>query len=163
MVWHLAERLGVTNLKGGKLKFLNLIVLANVSALMIGTIGCATTPTDPAQAIPVKADHLYSHQTKSSESDAMITVIRDSGMEAGACRMGFYINGELVGDFSTAEIARFYIKADEYRVGVGGSKVHSVFCVLDQPRERETTLKPGQAKRFRISVDANGTADVLPY
>lgn len=144
------------------MKCLNLVIGATMCMFLAN---CASTPVKPADAKSVDAKYLYSNTKRTSEMDAMITVVRDQGMISGGCRLGFYINGELSGDFDPAEKATFYLPPDEYRIGVGAPEDRRGLCAIGvtQLRQRETTLKAHQAKRYRISVESSGLFDILPY
>lgn len=130
--------------------------------LFISVGGCSTSPVKLKEAEPVDTAHLYAYQERLEQS-ATLVIARDSGLIGGGCRFGFYINGQVVADFETSQKATFYVPAGEYRLGSGRAKDQHGLCGFDgPPKERETTLKAGQTKLFRMFMDQDGNADVLP-
>lgn len=133
--------------------------------LLLGLAGCSTTPTPLADATPADAAYLYKLQAPASDSDARLVVIRDGGFVGGGCRMGFYVDGQLVADLSPKEKAVFYVPAGLRVLGAGTAGSSTGLCAAGGEsylRQREATLAPGQERKFRMSLDQSGNLDVLP-
>ncbi len=136
--------------------------LASVAVLLAG---CSTTPTPPAAATPAGSEYLYKNQTQTSDSDARVVIIRDQGFVGAGCRMGFYIDGQRVGDLASKEKAAFYLPAGVRMLGAGVAASSTGLCTMggeSNLRQREATFSPGQERSFRMTFDSNGNLDVLP-
>jgi len=135
------------------------------ASLLVVLAGCSTTPTPVADAKPVDAAYLYKLQAPASDSDARLVVVRDQGFVGGGCRMGFYVDGELVADLSPKEKAEFYVPAGLRVLGAGTAASAKGLCAAagdSYLRQREATLSPSQERRFRMTSDGNGDLDILP-
>ena len=122
--------------------------------------GCATTAIDPSRAAPVPSGHLLAFQEATAERTATLVVTRDEGMIGMACRVVLAIDGVPAGRFSTGETAMFRVAPGErvLRSGLDGAGL----CAFgrDNWTQRETTLRPGETKHFRISIDPDGKVEV---
>lgn len=135
------------------------------ASLLVVLAGCSTTPTPVADAKPVDAAYLYKLQAPASDSDARLVVVRDQGFVGGGCRMGFYVDGQLVADLSPKEKAEFYVPAGLRVLGAGTAASAKGLCAAagdSYLRQREATLSPSQERRFRMTSDGNGDLDILP-
>ena len=135
------------------------------ASLLVVLAGCSTTPTPVADAKPVDAAYLYKLQAPASDSDARLVVVRDQGFVGGGCRMGFYVDGELVADLSPKEKAEFYVPAGLRVLGAGTAASAKGLCAAagdSYLRQREAALFAGQERRFRMTSDGNGDLDILP-
>jgi hypothetical protein len=121
--------------------------------------GCSTSPVKLSEARYVEAAQLYAYQEPVDHA-ATLVMVRDSGLPGSGCTFGFYINGKVVADFNTSQKATFYVPAGEYRLGAGYAKKGA--CLSVHFKERETSLKAGQTKIFRISV-GDGGLDIMPF
>ena len=134
-------------------RFIGLLVLAIVLA------GCSTSQTSEADVLVAKPENLYAYQEKTVENNSTIIVTRDSGLIGVGGAFAFYLNGKLVARLYRQERAVFYVPSGEFLLGygsVGG-------LVKDGPRiERETILKAGETKRFRLFIDQDGNMDIRP-
>lgn len=123
---------------------------------------CATSPTPKSLATPVPPDRLYSKQAKTSIDVATLVVTRDQGVLGSACYFGLWIDTALAGRFDVSETATFYVPAGEHLLKVGRDPMGEGLCHPDTGSwvQRETMLKAGETKNFRISLDPSGTSDI---
>ncbi len=128
--------------------------------------GCAsTTPTPLSAAKPAAPEYVYKNQSPTSESDARVIIVRDQGLLGAACRLGFYIDGQVVADLDTKERAEFYVPAGVRILGAGVAASARGICSApggDFLRQREAVFSPGQQRSFRMSMTSDGSLDVLP-
>lgn len=123
-----------------------------VIALLLLT-ACATTPVPSGKADPVPSSRLFAFQ-KPASSDAVLVVTRDSGFVGGGCNTSVSIDGRKAAEIGAGETAKFYVAAGEHIVGASscGSGL----------KERETSIKSGSTKKFRISIDSSMSMDLSP-
>lgn len=86
-----------------------------------------------------------------------LIVKRDSGFMAGGCTFRLYANGEALADFRPGEVATFYVEPGELVIGAQARG----FCGSGDS-ETGITLKPGQTKTLRISVDNGAAVRIAP-
>ncbi|MBS0584028.1 MAG: hypothetical protein JSS42_13095 [Proteobacteria bacterium] len=129
------------------------------SAIAITIVACTTTPTKSSESKPVPPEYVY----LSGEGESTIIVTRDSGFLGSGCQYGLVIDGKAAADFKTGETATFRIASGDHILGIGASKDPALLCRIRPTINRETALKPGQVKRFRITIMAGSDgADILP-
>ena len=122
--------------------------------------GCATAPVPASQAKQAPQDRVY--LAKQSIADAgRISFVRDAGGFGSACFLGVRLNKQLAARLDTSEIVTFDVAPGEVLVGAGRDPQGSVLCgASGEWVQRETTIKPGEHKTFRVAVSATGTVDV---
>jgi predicted component of type VI protein secretion system len=137
-------------------KYLPLLLLLLLTA-------CATTPTPINEAKQIPAERLLAFQIPTSDKAATITVIRDEGFLGGGCFAGLYIDQVLAARLDVAEVAKFYVEPGEVLIRVGWDPQGRGLCAFGQDNwtQRETTLKPGEQKPFRIFLDQNTRWDIF--
>lgn len=130
-------------------------------ALLLG--GCATTPVSMSAAKQVPTDRLLAFQVATGDKTATVTVIRDEGFIGSACYYTVHLNKILAARLDVAEFARFYVEPGEIVLRAGRDSQGGGLCSvqLDNWTQRETLLKPGEQKFFRLSIDANGKLDIM--
>lgn len=137
---------------------LALIISATILA------GCSTTPVPLAEAIPISPDRALAFQQQSDTANAKLIVTRDSGMIAKGCYMAFSINGKLAARYKASEVGTFYLEPGEHVLKYGSDAQGRGLCSFasdDYWIQRETILRPGETKRFRLSIEAeNGKLDI---
>lgn len=123
---------------------------------------CATSPVSIDNAAPVPAERLLAFQDATA-GEAEITVIRDKGFTGGGCYGALIINNILAGRFDVSEAAVFYLPVGETLLRYGRDPEGKALCSTGQDHwvQRETVLKHGDKKTFRLSIDANGKLDVM--
>ena len=89
-------------------------------------------------------------------------VTRDEGYVGSGCYLSFVINGTHAGRFDVAETAEFHVMPGELLLRVGPDLMGAMLCGLgkDYWTQRETVLRAGETKSFRLSTDANGRMDI---
>lgn len=131
-----------------------------VWALLI--TGCATTPVPASQATVVPNDRLVAFQERTTTTSSTLIVTRDEGLIGSGCFYSFLIDGVVAARFATSETARFYVAPGEHRLRVGRDLEGRGLCGTDRDAwtQRETLLRAGEQKSFRLSIDANGATDI---
>lgn len=129
-------------------------------ALLLG--GCATTPVPMSAAKQAPPDRVLAFQITGGDKTATVTVIRDEGYIGSGCFYAVHIDKVLAARLDVAEYARFYVQPGEIVLRVGRDPQGAGLCgvQLDNWTQRETLLKPGEQKFFRLSIDTNGKLDI---
>jgi len=130
--------------------------------LSASLFGCATTPMSASQATPVASDRVLAFQESSSAASGTLIVTRDQGFLGGGCYYGFFINDILAARFDVAETAKFQVQPGELVLRSGRDPEGRALCGAGQQEwtQRETILRDGETKYFRLSIDANGKTDI---
>ena len=135
--------------------------------LIVGLLcltGCvsSTTPISASSAKGVPTDRLRAYQEQSSPDDATLIVTRDVGRAGSGCYSGFMINGKLAARFDVGETARFHVPPGELLLKNGVDPEGRGLCGVPEHHwtVRETIMKPGDRKYFRLSYSPGGTSDV---
>lgn len=140
-----------------RMRFLIAIVLAATLT------ACATKPISEAEAVPVPTDRLLAYQTPIAGDSGTVVTIRDAGFTGGGCNLAVYINGELAAQIGDREIARFHLPAGDHIIGTGPTGRGT--CVIGAERLRRelgVTLRPGETKKFRLSINPNSGPAIEP-
>jgi hypothetical protein len=126
----------------------------------LALFGCHTTPVALQDAASIPPDRLLAFQTQKGPDAAILLVTRDDGLMGSGCFVTLRINGVLSAKFELAEKARFVVPPGEtlLRVSLDGRGLCSFNA--DYWTQRETILRPGETKTFRISTDAGGKVDI---
>jgi hypothetical protein len=124
--------------------------------------GCATTPVAPSAATQVPSDRLLAFQEKTDATNATLVITRDHGFVGSACYLSVAIDGTLAARLAVEETARFYVKPGEVLLRVGRDPEGQGLCAFGQGdwTQRETIVRQGETKYFRLSIDANGKKDI---
>lgn len=125
-----------------------------VSAIAVALLaGCATSPVPSGEADPVPSSRLFAFQAPTQENSTLI-VTRDKGFVGGGCNTTVSIDGRRAAEIGPGETAAFRVDAGEHIVSASscGSGL----------KERETTIKAGSSKKFRISIDSAMSMDLSP-
>lgn len=132
-----------------------------IPALLL-VAGCATTPTGADRATSALGDRLLAYQDKLEGPSGRIVVTRDSGFLGGACFYAVSINGKLAARLAVGESATFYVAPGEILLRSSRDPLGKGLCgVLSEERtQRETVIRQGETKHFRLLLDANGKTDI---
>ena len=138
-----------------------LVALIALTAIVI-LGGCATTSVASATATQAPLDRLLAFQEKTDETTATLVITRDQGFLGSACYYSVTLNGTLAARLDAGETARFYMKPGEILLRVGRDPLGKGLCGLGQDEwtQRETVMRQGETKYFRLSIDANGKTDI---
>lgn len=135
--------------------------------LLVGVVlsvlcGCATTPVSINDAKQIPAERLVAFQTQDANKTAILTIIRDEGFIGSGCYYGLWINQTLAARVDVAESAKFYVEPGEILLRIGRDPQGKGLCAINQDNwtQRETIIKPGDRKTFRMSIDVNGKLDI---
>lgn len=115
--------------------------------------GCATSPVPSSEADPVPSSRLFAFQSP-TQGDSTLVVTRDKGFVGGGCNTTVSIDGRRAAEIGTGETAKFRVTPGEHIVSASscGSGL----------KERETNIKAGSTKKFRISIDSSMSMDLSP-
>jgi predicted component of type VI protein secretion system len=135
-----------------------------LGVIAITLSGCATTPVSPSTAKQVPRDRLIAFQERTPENSATLVVTRDEGFVGSACYLSFVVNGTHAARFDVAETAEFHVAPGEQLLRVGVDLMGQMLCGgpagKDYWTQRETVIRPGETKFFRLTIDANGGMDI---
>lgn len=125
-------------------------------------VGCATTPIAPTVAKPAPNERILAFQQKTPSTTATLIVTRDEGFIGGGCYYSLFINGTLAARLDVGETSRFFLAPGEILLRVGRDPQGKGLCSAGQEywTQRETILRPGEIKYFRLLIDANGATDI---
>ncbi|UWF46865.1 DUF2846 domain-containing protein [Pseudomonas sp. N3-W] len=127
-------------------------VLIGVVAMAL-LAGCATSPVPSGKADPVPASRLFLYQKPITNHSTLI-VTRDTGFVGGGCNTTISIDGLKSAEIGSGETAKFFVPA--------GDHIISASACGSGLKEREASIKPGNTKRFRISIDSAMSMDLSP-
>ncbi|EOT5189606.1 hypothetical protein ACM2TR_15485 [Escherichia coli] len=134
----------------------SLLPLLTLPVLMLAA--CQSHPISIHDAKPAPQAKVFKYQ---SAAPATLVVMRDTGFVGAGCDASIFINGETVAKLATGEKATFHLNAGE--LIVAASLEGAGLCALNPARqERETTLKNGDTKAFRVFTSNSGDIDILP-
>lgn len=127
-----------------------------LSLAALALAGCASVPTAPEAAKPAPSARVFAGQ---GAGEAVVTVVRDSGVVGAACYFGVYLDGKLAARLDVGERVRFNVAPGEVLLGVSRDPQGSGGCSTQMDpvyRTVETLLKPGQEKTFRLALSLEG-------
>lgn len=115
--------------------------------------GCATSPVPSSEADQVPLSRLFAFQAP-TQGDSTLIVTRDKGFVGGGCNTTVSIDGRRAAEIGSGETAKFRVAPGEHIVSASscGSGL----------KERETSVKAGSTKKFRISIDSAMSMDLSP-
>lgn len=133
-----------------------------LSACVFALVGCATTPPPTSEVRPVPQERLLAYQNQLGSTSASLVVTRDAGLVGSGCYYALSINGSLAARFDVSERAVFFLEPGEVLLRVGRDPLGKALCARGQDEwtQRETYLKGGETKYFRMSLDMNGKSDI---
>lgn len=79
---------------------------------------------------------------------------RDKGVVGSGCNTTVSIDGHKSAEIGSGETAKFFVP--------DGDHIVSASSCGSGLKERETSIKPGSTKRFRISIDSAMSMDLSP-
>lgn len=123
-------------------------------AVALLVAGCATEPVPTAAATPVPSSRVHStaYAIKAPNTGTVV-VKRDSGLAASACAVGLWVNGSLIAELRTAEMIVLHMPAGDHIAGTRSSGI----CFSGNS-ETPLTVKAGDVRTYRISIDTGGTS-----
>ena len=124
--------------------------------------GCGTTAVPIGKAKLAPPERVLAYQEKTAGETGVLVVTRDEGYMGSGCYNSFHINGVLSARMGVAGMARFYVPAGELVLRVAPDPQGAGLCGLGQEywTQRETIIRPGEVKNFRLLLDASGKPDV---
>lgn len=130
------------------------------AATLISLSGCATQAVLPEQAEQAPQNRVLKYQDKTTDKNATLIVVRDSGYLGSGCFTGVYLNDEKAAILNPAEKAIFHLKPGEWSVAIKGE---GKLCISDSvPVGNYVNLKDGETKAVRLFADPSGNVDVKP-
>jgi hypothetical protein len=135
--------------------------LTILSALLIFS-GCATTPIPAASAKETPPARVLAFQNKPNGPFGTLVITRDVGYLGGGCYNSVTLNGTLAARMDVGEKSTFTVPPGEILMRVGRDPEGKALCGTSQDEwtQRETSIKADETKYFRLSIDANGKADI---
>lgn len=130
--------------------------------LFITLVGCATTPIRSSDAVKAPKERLLAFQEKTQKTESVIVITRDEGILGSGCYYAININNLLAARLDVGETAKFYVEPGEILFKVGRDPFGRALCGLGQDEwtQRETVIRQGEIKYFRLLLDANGKSDI---
>ncbi|MGI2095497.1 hypothetical protein [Shewanella glacialipiscicola] len=128
-----------------------------LSLMLFMLAGCATSAVQINAAKQVPEDRLFIKDN--TDGNAVITIIRDSGLLGSACNINVFINDELAATLDVSEKATFNVKAGEIYLGAQFSG--NGLCINSSIRNLETSIKQAQHKTYRVYSDPSGNMQIL--
>ncbi|MGJ7523309.1 hypothetical protein ACSFA0_22700 [Variovorax sp. LT1P1] len=120
------------------------------AAGMLAACATHTHPIAAKDARPVPADRILGPKGQSQPGLGRLVVTRDSGSVGGLCFIQLTLNGKPAARFDAAETAEFFVPAGEVLLKVGSDAAGSALCSGGFSVQRESTIKSGETKSFRI-------------
>ena len=116
--------------------------------------GCATQAIPPQQAQLPPPSRLMLYQNIPDTPYGTVVVVRDSGMLAGSCRTGVYVNGEFAASLEAKEKAEFRVPPSNISVSIGQDMIENHLCIWrDTGGSIPMTLRAGESRYLRIAGD----------
>lgn len=136
------------------------ITFATMCAYLILS-GCGTTPVSLKNAEQVPKHRLLGFQEQRNEFGTMV-VTRDEGFVGSGCFCSLYVNNQLAARFDTGETAGFFVPPGELLLKVGRDPDGKGLCSIGQDywTQRESLIKKGEVKYFRMTINADGSTDI---
>lgn len=136
--------------------------LVGLFYVVLAISGCATTPMAPSSAVHVANDRLITFQAPITGPSGTLVVTRDKGFLGSGCYYGFFINNVLAARLDSSETATFHVAAGELVLRSGRDPLGRALCATMKQEwtQRETILRDGETKYFRLSIDVNGKTDI---
>ncbi len=135
------------------------VALAVLTTLVTGCVSHTTPALNP---VPVPSDRILAFQ-QPIDGGATVIAIRDEGLIGSICSMAFFINGAMSARYKPGETATFYVEPGELVLRYGIDSAETGMCASGNLAwiQRETTLKAGEAKAFRLTIDQNAVTDIV--
>lgn len=116
--------------------------------------GCATQAIPPQQAQLPPPSRLMLYQNIPDTPYATVVVVRDSGMLAGSCRTGVYVNGGVCRFAGGERKAEFRVPPGNISVSIGQDMIENHLCIWrDTGGSIPMTLRAGESRYLRIAGD----------
>ncbi|WP_211130656.1 hypothetical protein [Serratia surfactantfaciens] len=116
--------------------------------------GCTTQAVPPQQAELPPPSRLLLYQNIPDTPYATVVVVRDSGMLAGSCRTGVYVNGEFAASLGAKEKAEFRMPTGNTSISIGQDMIENHLCIWrDTGGNVPMTLRAGESRYLRIAGD----------
>lgn len=136
------------------------LVGAIVLALLLA--GCASEPIPATRAQAAPGERVLAFQTKRTPDAGTLVITRDTGFGGGGCFYAVSVNGTLAARLDVGETSRFFVDPGEVLLRVGRDPQGKGLCAFGKSEwtQRETVLRAGETKYFRLSIDVNGKTDI---
>lgn len=115
-----------------------------------------------ARAVPVPADRLVGFQKPIEGPSGVLVLTRDKGFLGSGCYYGFFIDNTLAARIDNSETATFIVPTGELLLRAGRDPEGKALCGMGKEEwtQRETIMREGEKKYFRLSIDLNGKTDI---
>jgi len=139
------------------------VLRVGVIAASCALAGCHSTPVAVEDRIQAPAERLLAFQNPNIPSVSTIVVTRDDAFQGGGCFAAFSVNGQLAARLDIKETARFWVSPGEVLLKTSPDPQGKGLCSMGADThftQRETILKPGETKHFRMTISPNGAIDI---
>ncbi len=133
-----------------------------VSAIALSVSACATKPPRLAQLRTPPPDRLLAYQSV-SDGDSTVQVVRDIGSMGSACYHAVFVDGKVAAKLATGEVATFHVPPGEHVLGTWTTG--SGLCGFREGADRRETsviLKPGEMRKFRLTIVPDAGPSINP-
>lgn len=132
-------------------------LLTALLAVTLVLCGCSTTPTSPANRVPVPSSKIFSKELleRSDERTDAVTITRDSGILGSAVRVDVFLDGQRVSSLGVRETVTVFLASGDHIIGA-----KFAWGVAVSPVERDFVLRKGTSRSFRVFTDQDGNLDV---
>lgn len=125
---------------------------------------CASSPVSVRDAANVPASNIYAPELFIAAPDkGQIVLIRDSSF-GGACALGVYLDGKLVGAIEREQKMVMYVTQGAHVLGAGPNPKGNGVCdwfSKQLRREVEVNVTTSRASRFRLAM-LKGEISIMP-
>jgi hypothetical protein len=149
-----------TILRGGYMTRTTWCVMIAISFFLFG---CATAPVKIDLATFAPSERILAFQSADVDKTCQLIVVRDEGFIGSACYYALHVNGILAARLAPREKVILFIPPGEILLRVGRDPLGRGLCGAgkDEWTQRETSMKAGETKYFRMTIDANGKTDIF--
>jgi len=132
------------------------------AAMLMALTGCGTTQQSLKDAELVPPARRLAFSGQATGGAGTLVVARDKGFPSGKCFTAFYINNVLAARFAVGEAAAFVVPAGEVTLRYAADPEGRGLCTGESGSTviRETVLRPGEQKQFRLMISGEGVFDI---
>jgi hypothetical protein len=137
------------------MKTITRAAVTTIAAFLITGCAIEATPIPFSQAKTVPAERAFLYQEPQGDATNPVQVKRDVGVPSMACAANLLVNGKLAATLETGEKVTLFLPPGHAFLGVTPRTCGSYLS------EVETTVVPGEPRRFRITAAGGGQISIL--
>ena len=137
------------------------VIAVALAVLLVA--GCATSPTPLAQAVEVPPARRFPFPPAGAAAGT-VTIVRDGGFTGSGCYLDLHVNRTRVARIAPGERIDVAVSAGEVLLRTGRDPDGSGLCAASSSgdwRQRETQIKPGERKVFRVMMGTSFEVDIV--